>query len=65
MVNGLRAGYSTSQAMEAISKELPPPINDEFRRVVLEMQIGITMELHWIICFVAFQAKTLILSSLR
>ena len=44
MVNGLRAGYSTMQAMEAISKELPPPINDEFRRVVQEMQIGIPME---------------------
>jgi tight adherence protein B len=44
MVNGLLAGYSTMQAMEAISKELPPPINDEFRRVVQEMQIGIPME---------------------
>jgi len=44
MVNGLRAGYSTMQAMEAISKELPPPISDEFRRVVQEMQIGIPME---------------------
>jgi tight adherence protein B len=44
MVNGLRAGYSTMQAMEAISKEMPPPINDEFRRVVQEMQIGIPME---------------------
>jgi tight adherence protein B len=44
MVNGLRAGYSTMQALEAISKELPPPISDEFRRVVQEMQIGITME---------------------
>lgn len=44
MVNGLRAGYSTTQAMEAISKEMPPPINDEFRRVVQEMQIGIPME---------------------
>jgi len=44
MVNGLRAGYSTMQALEAISKELPPPINDEFRRVVQELQIGITME---------------------
>ena len=44
MVNGLRAGYSTMQAMEAISKELPSPINDEFRRVVQEMQIGISME---------------------
>jgi tight adherence protein B len=44
MVNGLRAGYSTMQAMEAISKELPPPICDEFRRVVREMQLGIPME---------------------
>ncbi|HNF35459.1 MAG TPA: type II secretion system F family protein [Anaerolineales bacterium] len=44
MVNGLRAGYSTMQAMEAVSKELPSPINDEFRRVVQEMQIGIPME---------------------
>ncbi len=44
MVNGLRAGYSTMQAMEAVSKELPAPICDEFRRVVQEMQIGIPME---------------------
>ena len=44
MVNGLRAGYSTMQAMEAVSRELPAPICDEFRRVVQEMQIGIPME---------------------
>jgi tight adherence protein B len=44
MVNGLRAGYSTMQAMEAISRELPAPICDEFHRVVQEMQIGIPME---------------------
>lgn len=44
MVNGLRAGYSTMQAMEAVSKELPAPISDEFRRVVQEMQLGIPME---------------------
>ena len=44
MVNGLRAGYSTVQAMEAVSKELPPPISVEFRRLVQEMQIGIPME---------------------
>ena len=44
MVNGLRAGYSTLQAMEAVSKELPAPICDEFRRVVQEMQIGIPMD---------------------
>jgi len=44
MVNGLRAGYSTMQAMEAVSKDLPPPISDEFRRVVQEMQLGVPME---------------------
>jgi tight adherence protein B len=44
MVNGLRAGYSIMQALEAVSKELPPPISDEFRRVVQEMQIGIPMD---------------------
>ena len=44
MVNGLRAGYSTMQALEAVSRELPSPISDEFRRVVQEMQIGIAME---------------------
>lgn len=43
MVNGLRAGYSTMQALEAVSKELPAPISTEFRRVVQEMQLGISM----------------------
>jgi tight adherence protein B len=44
MVNGLRAGYSTMQALEAVSRELPNPISTEFHRVVQEMQIGIPME---------------------
>ncbi len=44
MVNGLRAGFSTTQSMETISKELPSPISDEFRRVVQEMQLGVSME---------------------
>lgn len=44
MVNGLRAGFSTLQAMEAVSREMPAPIADEFRRVVQEMQLGIPME---------------------
>jgi tight adherence protein B len=44
MVNGLRAGFSTMQAMESVSKEMPTPISDEFRRVVQEMQLGITMQ---------------------
>jgi len=45
LVNGLRAGFSTVQAMEAVSKELPSPISVEFRRVVQEMQLGISMEI--------------------
>ena len=44
MVNGLRAGFSTMQAMEAVSKELPAPISEEFLRVVQEMQLGVPME---------------------
>jgi tight adherence protein B len=44
MVNGLRAGFSTMQAMESVSKEMPPPIKDEFRRVIQEMQLGVSME---------------------
>ncbi|MBC8505472.1 MAG: type II secretion system F family protein [Chloroflexi bacterium] len=44
MVNGLRAGYSTAQAMEAVSKEMPSPLSDEFKRVVQEMQLGLPME---------------------
>ena len=43
-VNGLRAGFSTMQAMEAISRELDAPISDEFRRVIQEMQLGLSME---------------------
>jgi tight adherence protein B len=45
MVNGLRAGYSSMQAMESVSKEMPAPICDEFRRVVQEMQLGLSMEI--------------------
>jgi tight adherence protein B len=44
MVNGLRAGYSSMQALEAVSREMPAPIADEFRRVVQEMQLGVPME---------------------
>ncbi len=44
VVNGLRAGFSVMQALEAVAKEMPPPISVEFRRVVQEMQLGISME---------------------
>ncbi len=43
MVNGLRAGFSTVQAMEAVSKQLAPPIATEFGILVQEMQICIPM----------------------
>jgi tight adherence protein B len=44
MVNGIRAGYSVMQAMEAVSEEMGPPISQEFGRVVREVQLGLTLE---------------------
>jgi len=44
MVNGLRSGYSVLQAMEAVSREMPPPISTEFARVVQEVQIGLPLD---------------------
>lgn len=44
MVNSLRAGYSVLQAMEVISREMPPPIAGEFGRVVLEIQLGLDFD---------------------
>ena len=44
MVNGLRSGYSVMQAMEAVSREMPPPLSAEFSRVVQEVQIGLPLE---------------------
>ena len=44
MVNGIRAGYSILQAMEAVSREMGPPISTEFARVVQEVQLGISLE---------------------
>jgi len=44
MVNGIRAGYSVLQAMEAVSREMGPPVSEEFARVVQEVQLGLTLE---------------------
>lgn len=44
MVNGLRAGYSILQALEAVARELPPPISTEFDRVVKEQQLGLPLD---------------------
>jgi tight adherence protein B len=41
MANGLRAGYSLLQAMEAVGREMPPPLSVEFRRVVREIGLGV------------------------
>jgi tight adherence protein B len=43
-VNALRSGYSVLQSMEAIAKESPEPTSIEFRRVVMEVQLGIPMQ---------------------
>ena len=44
LVNGLRSGYSVTQAMEAVAHELPQPVSTEVGRVVQEMQIGLSMD---------------------
>jgi tight adherence protein B len=43
-VNSLRAGYSVIQALESVSKEMPNPTCVEIRRVVQEVQIGLTLD---------------------
>jgi tight adherence protein B len=43
-VNSLRAGYSVIQALESVSKEMPNPTCAEIRRVVQEVQIGLTLD---------------------
>ena len=44
LANSLRSGYSLLQAMETVSRELPPPISVEFARVVREIGLGLTIE---------------------
>lgn len=44
MVNSIRSGYSILQAMEAVSREMGPPMSVEFGRVVQEVQLGLTLE---------------------
>jgi tight adherence protein B len=42
-VNAMRSGYSVQQAMDAISRDAPEPTRSEFKRVVQELALGITM----------------------
>lgn len=42
--NGIRAGFSFTQAMSAASIELSAPISDEFKRVIRDNSLGKPME---------------------
>lgn len=44
IVNSLRAGFSMPIAMETVANNMPPPISEEFHRVVLETGLGISLE---------------------
>jgi tight adherence protein B len=42
--NGIRAGYSFTQAMSSASKELQQPISDEFQKIIRDNALGKPME---------------------
>ena len=44
MANSLRSGYSFLQSMDLVSREAPPPMSSEFRRVVQEIGLGLSTE---------------------
>ena len=44
MSNALRAGYSFQQSMDAVAKEMEPPISEEFSQVTQEVSMGMPLE---------------------
>lgn len=44
LANSLRSGYSLLQSMEMVSRESAPPVSQEFRRVVQEVGLGLSLE---------------------
>jgi len=44
MSNSLKSGFGFLQAMEQISNEMPAPLAEEFRRVLVEVSMGATAE---------------------
>lgn len=44
MASSLRAGYSMMQSLETVSREMAHPICDEFKRVTMEVGVGIAVE---------------------
>ncbi|RME49115.1 MAG: secretion system protein [Chloroflexi bacterium] len=43
LVGALRAGHSFLQALNVVVEEIPPPAADEFRRVVREVGLGLSL----------------------
>lgn len=44
MANSLRSGYSLLQSMELVARETPPPMGQEFARVIREVGLGLSPE---------------------
>jgi tight adherence protein B len=44
MAGGLRAGYTFLQGAEAVVRELPSPIRDEFGSLLEDLRVGVSME---------------------
>lgn len=44
MANSLRAGHGFFQALETVSREMGPPISQEFARVLKEINLGVPTE---------------------
>lgn len=44
VANAMRAGFSFLQAMDLISKEMEPPISDEFKHVMRDISLGASVE---------------------
>ena len=44
LANSLRSGYSLLQSMEMVAREAPPPVSEEFHRVVQEVGLGLSTQ---------------------
>ena len=44
VTNSLRAGLSFLQAVDTLSKEMPPPLSTEFARLLKEVNLGVPLE---------------------
>ncbi len=42
--NSLKSGYAFIQAIDLVAKEMMPPVNNEFAKVIQEMNLGLTTE---------------------